>query len=99
MRQLFAVALVVGLVAVPACAQHGGGGHGGQGGFSHAGGYGGGYRADYGGRGGAYAPRYGVQGRAFGGGVGVSNARPGFYHRGLDRRRGYGLPYGYGVGY
>jgi hypothetical protein len=29
----------------------------------------------------------------------VSRGRPSFYHRGGDRRRGYGLPYGYGVGY
>ena len=111
MRQLFVVALVVGLVAAPACAQRGGGGHGGgggfhggssghggfapRGGFARPGGYGGGY----GYRGGAFAPRYGVQGRALSGGVGVSGARPAFYHRGWDRRRGNGSPYGYGVGY
>jgi hypothetical protein len=31
--------------------------------------------------------------------VGVSNGRPAFYHRGDDRRRGYGNPYGYGLGW
>jgi hypothetical protein len=40
-----------------------------------------------------------VQGRAFGGGLGVSTARPGFYHREGERRRGDGYPYGYGLGY
>ena len=37
-----------------------------------------------------------MPGRAFGGGVGVAGGRPGFYHRGGDRR--YGRGYGYGVG-
>jgi hypothetical protein len=30
--------------------------------------------------------------------VGAANARPSFYHGGWYRRRGYAVPYGYGVG-
>jgi hypothetical protein len=109
MKQLFAVALVAVVVAGPACAQHGGGGHGGGGGGFHGGGSAGrGGFAAPGGFSGAvnrgatggrvYAPQYGEQGGAFGGGSGVVYARPTFYHGGWNRRPGYRVPYGYGVG-
>ena len=104
MKQLFAVALVVVVMAAPASAQHGSGGHGGGGGGFHGGGsVGHGGFAAPGGFSGAmnrgaaggpvYAPRYGT-----GGGVGAASARPSFYHGGWQWRRGHAVPYGYGVG-
>ena len=107
MRQLFAVALVVGLVAAPACAQRGGGargGFGGHAGFSSArGGFSGVSSGHFAGR--AFAPRYGVGVRGGSGAPigrlvrpGVSSARPAFYRNGWERRRegrGYRAPYGY----
>jgi hypothetical protein len=110
MRQLFVVALAVGLVAAPACAQRGGGGRGGFGGGGHAGfssrgGSSGVSSGHFAGR--AFAPRYGAGVRAGSGAPmarfvrpGVSGARPSFYNRGFERRRegfGFRAPYGYAV--
>jgi hypothetical protein len=108
MRQLFAIALALVVVAAPACAQRGGG-HGGGfgGGFSgHAAGGAWGGSSHYGG--GAYGGGARVQGygRVGGSGAagarylspGVSSARPFFYNsrgRGDFRRRrdfAYGYP-------
>ena len=107
MKQLFAVALVVGLVAAPACAQRGGGARGGfsgHAGFSSSrGGFSGVSSGHF--AGGAVAPRYGTGVRGGSGAPmvrlvrpGVSGARPAFYHNGWERRRDgrrYAGPLGY----
>jgi hypothetical protein len=103
MRQLISVALMAVMVAVPAGAQHGGGGHVGGGGFAsrgagggRMGGVAGGFARPVMRGGGGVGVGYAGRGQVFGGRLGVAAGRPGFYHREGERRRGSGGGAGYG---